>query len=320
MKKLIILLSVVLLSLVLMCSCGSADSDYRGDYNNQAPTAPEVDGETTDKLYGDHVIKNAYVNSETKEFDNALNDLKALISEYEGYIYSSNTNVDSSYYNEGQQLRFAEYTVKIPAEKFDTFIDALGNILNVTRVSTSTADASDEYYDLEAVVTTYRTKREALVAMLENVDKSIDFSTWQEINKELTELEIELSRYEAQLRDLQNKVAYSTVTINISEVAELTPAEEVGYGTELLDAIKDSLAGTLEFFKGLLVVIIYILPFVIINGVIALIIVLCVRKGSKKRAARRAAQAAQCLNPPNSNMNYPNSNMNYPNNNNNNNQ
>ncbi len=288
MKKLLISLSVILLSLILLCSCSSStDSNF---YDSEKPNASDVTAEVSEKLYGEKVIRSAYVNSETKEFGKALNELKALISANGGYIYSSNTSVESSYYSEAQQLRYADYTIKVPAEKLDAFLDDLGGILNVTRISTSTADASDEYYDLEAIVNTYRIKREGLVAMLENVDKAMDFSTWQEINAQLTQLEVDLARYEAKLKSLNDQVAYSTVTLTVNEVAELTPASEPGYGDEIIEAIKGSLDGTVEFFKGLLIAVIYMLPFMIISGGIALIIVLSIRRGIRKRTARRAAQ------------------------------
>ncbi len=289
MKKLITLLSVLLLSIVLLCSCSASDSNYESNYGGDKPNSSDTGSETSDKLYSDKVIKNAYVNSETKEFGKALDDVKLLIAEYEGYIYFSNTSVESSYYNNGQQLRHADYTIKIPAEKFDAFLEALGNVLNVTRISTSTADASDEYYDLEATVNAYRDKRDGLLEMLKNVDNNTDFYTWQQINSQLTQLEIDLARYEAKFKDLKDQIAYSTVTLNISEVAELTPAEEVGFGGELLDAVKESLEGTVEFFKGLLIAMIYMLPFMLISGGIALMIVLLIRRGRRKRAARRAA-------------------------------
>lgn len=70
-----------------------------------------------------------------------------------------------------------------------------------------------------------------------------------------------------QLQSLDKKIAYSTINLSVREVAEYTETEEKGYGEQVVDAFKDSFNIFLDFLKGLLLALIYLLPFILLIGV-----------------------------------------------------
>ena len=123
--------------------------------------------------------------------------------------------------------------------------------------------------------------------MLKNVDVNTDFATWKQINSELTEIDTQINIYNEQLKSLENKVSYATVTLSVREVAEYTETEEKGYGAEVLDALKGSGSAVVEFFKGLLIAIIYVLPFAIIFGGSVVIIIVIIRTSIRRKRAKR---------------------------------
>lgn len=241
-----------------------------------------------DSVYVDSqkVVKNASVTAETKNYAEATDKLKALISTNGVVIASSNTKVEASYYSSNDMLRNANYVLKVPAEKFDAFIDGLGEFLNITYITTSTEDVSDMYYDLEAVIETLNAKRDSLLEMLNATDSKTNFSYWKQLTEELTEIETQIARYEAQMKALSGRVNYSTVTLSLTEVGELTETEEQTYGDELAEAIKNGFEFILEFFKAILVIIIYLLPFGIVSGGVFAIIFCSIRHSKKKRTKR----------------------------------
>ena len=300
MKKRIIatialfLITVLALSVI---SCGSnnkgaADEDYIGSapgYSEENGSLEKVEGTGSSYSSGDgsKIIKNANITAETQNYAAATEQLKSLITSVGGHISNSNASENASYNSSGKPEKNASYTIKIPAEQFDAFISGLSNIFNVTKLSTSTEDVSESYFTLKARIDTLEAKREGLVSMLQNVDVNTDFSTWKQINAELTEIDTQLNIYNEQLKNLENRVSYATITLSVREVVELTETEEKGYGEEVLDAFKGSFSAVVEFFKGLLIGLIYMLPFLIMIAGTVVIVIVIIRSSIRRRIARR---------------------------------
>ena len=304
MKKRIAVIIALLLITVLalsVISCGSsnkgaADGDsFTGAPSYGAPSYSENGSmekvEGTDSSYsngdGSKIIKNANIIAETQDYAAATEQLKSLITSVGGHISNSNASENASYNSSGKPEKNASYTIKVPAEQFDSFISGLSNIFNVTKLSTSTEDVSESYFTLQARIDTLQAKREGLVSMLKNVDVNTDFTTWQKINSELTQIDTQLNIYNEQLKALENKVSYATITLSVREVVELTETEEKGYGAEVLDAVKGSLTGVVEFFKVLLIALIYALPFLIMVAGTVIIVIVIIRSSIRRKIARR---------------------------------
>ncbi len=289
----LLLITVLALS-VISCGAsnkGAADEDYITGAPSYGENGSMEKVEGTDSSYsngdGSKIIKNANIIAETQDYAAATEQLKSLITSVGGHISNSNASENASYNSSGKPEKNASYTIKVPAEQFDSFISGLSNIFNVTKLSTSTEDVSESYFTLQARIDTLQAKREGLVSMLKNVDVNTDFNTWQKINSELTQIDTQLNIYNEQLKALENKVSYATITLSVREVVELTETEEKGYGAEVLDAVKGSLTGVVEFFKVLLIALIYALPFLIMVAGTVIIVIVIIRSSIRRKIARR---------------------------------
>lgn len=289
----LLLITVLALS-VISCGAsnkGAADEDYITGAPSYSESGSMEKVEGTDSSYsngdGSKIIKNANIIAETQDYASATEQLKSLITSVGGHISNSNASENASYNSSGKPEKNASYTIKVPAEQFDSFISGLSNIFNVTKLSTSTEDVSESYFTLQARIDTLQAKREGLVSMLKNVDVNTDFTTWQKINSELTQIDTQLNIYNEQLKALENKVSYATITLSVREVVELTETEEKGYGAEVLDAVKGSLTGVVEFFKVLLIALIYALPFLIMVAGTVIIVIVIIRSSIRRKIARR---------------------------------
>lgn len=294
-KRIFIGISVLMLLALTLCmiSCGSK-GDANEDYitpgyaeNGSSGPADSIVSNPDTSGDGSKIIKTATVTAETQKYTESTEALKTLITTVGGHISNSNMSENSSYRNDGKKEKYANYTIKVPAEQFDTFISGLSSIFNVTNMSTVTEDVSESYFTLQARIETLQAKREGLVSMLKNVDVNTDFATWKQINSELTEIDTQINIYNDQLKSLENKVSYATVTLSVREVAEYTETEEKGYGAEVLDALKGSGSAVVEFFKGLLIAIIYVLPFAMIFGGSVVIIIVIIRTSIRRKRAKR---------------------------------
>ena len=240
---------------------------------------------------GSKIIKTANITAETKEYAKSTDELKALLTSLGGHISNSSASENASYRADGKISKYANYTIKVPSDKFDEFLSELSSIFNITNLSTSTEDVSESYFTLQARISTLQAKREGLVSMLQNVDVNTDFSTWKQINSELTEIDTQLTVYNEQLKSLENKVAYSTVTLSVREVVEYTEIEEKSYGSEVAEAFKEGFESAGEFFKEALLTVIYALPFLLILGVLAtVVIILVVRSRKKKKRVEKSKE------------------------------
>ncbi|MEU7218070.1 DUF4349 domain-containing protein [Nocardia iowensis] len=115
----------------------------------------------------------------------------------------------------------ATLTVRVPADKVDAFIDGLGGIGRITRVSTNRDDVTMQWEDLDARIKALQASVDRLRGLIASATNTADL-----INAEqaLSSRQGELDSLTAQKRHLDDDVALSTLTIDIT--TETTKAEE----------------------------------------------------------------------------------------------
>ena len=97
-----------------------------------------------------------------------------------------------------------------------------------------------DYVDAQSRLKALRTEQEALLALLEKATSLSDILTLQE---KLTGVRGDIESYETKLRTMETLVAYSTVTLRLSEVEKETVVEPVGIWQEIGARFSDSLSG-----------------------------------------------------------------------------
>ena len=252
------------------------------EYGKTAGTSPALSNRK--------IIRNANISVETLSFDEFLVQLSATVGEYGGYVESSSVGGRTMRYD--HQLRYANYVIRIPADRLDDFLNTVSGLGNVTSVNTSLRDVTTNYVDSEKHLEALRTEQAALLDILSKADTVEDIITVQD---RLTYVGYEIESYESILRTYDDQIALSTVTLNISEVERETPVEEETFGDEVSRRFHESLENVGNGFKNFgawlfgnapeLIVILVIL------GGLVLIVVLVV-KGVKKRIAKKRAKAA----------------------------
>ena len=317
MKKIIPVALAILLLLCTAfgCSAKSAAQSPAMDYNGYAeyetdaayaPAAAEQKSEygyTNDSasapnpsqaLANRKIIRNADMNVETLSFDAFLDELSGALSGFGGYIESS--SIGNRGYRNGQQLRYAHYTIRVSADRLDEFLNAVSGLGNVTSVNTSLRDVTTNYVDSEKHLESLRVEQQALLEILAKAETVEDIITVQD---RLTQVRYEIESYEAILRTYDDQIALSTVSLNINEVEKETPVEKETFGQEVSRRFKESLENVGEFFRNLGAWLFGSAPELIVIlaffGLQALIIVLIV-KGAKRSARKRREKAQNAQN------------------------
>ncbi|MBX3230279.1 MAG: DUF4349 domain-containing protein [Labilithrix sp.] len=102
-----------------------------------------------------------------------------------------------------------EITIRVPRQRFEQAVAAVDTIGDVLHRDIAAQDVTDEHVDLEIRIKNARAMQQQLTALLTraNVKEAL------EIEKELHRITEELERLEGRLKLLNDKIAFSTITV-----------------------------------------------------------------------------------------------------------
>lgn len=290
------LLAAGLAAMLLFTACGSGGGGYdnasvsssasmetgEAAMGTMAANGLETGGIDADIIEDTErkIVYTASVAIETETFDDAASEIRSLVDEAGGYIASSNREGGSD-----GSLRWASYSCRIPAGNYASFLESLSGAGNVYRVDQSTDDVTTRYVDVEARISSLETQRDRLTELAAG---AADIETLLAIETQLSDVQYQLESYTAQMRVLQNQVDYSTVDISLNEVR--TVSEGTGFGTRVKAAFGGSWESFVGFLQGLIIALIYLLPGLIVLGVILAVVIPLLVRHSRKEKARAASQ------------------------------
>ena len=292
MKKRLLPLFLALLLSLSACgssSGGTANSAAAGDASadngwaeaamDAADTAGGADFSAVRR--NAKLILNADLSLETQDFEKSAADIEKMTAEAGGYIESSGTYGDTG-------SRSANYTLRVPQEKFEQFYAQLGENMHVVSRSRSSEDVTEQYTDIETRLATLQTKHERLLSLLEKADKMEDIIS---LENALADCEYEIDSLTGSKRRYDDLVGFSTFYINLREVQTLTAtADGTGFGAQLTQAAKTGARGLADVVRGTILGVVMFWPAVIllIAGTAAGVIL-----HRRRKAKRLAAWNAQ---------------------------
>lgn len=292
MKKRLLPLFLALLLSLSACGSSSGGSDSSASAGNAsadngwaeaamdaADTAGGADFSAVRR--NAKLILNADLSLETQDFEKSAADIEKMTAEAGGYIESSGTYGDTG-------SRSANYTLRVPQEKFEQFYAQLGENMHVVSRSRSSEDVTEQYTDIETRLATLQTKHERLLSLLEKADKMEDIIA---LENALADCEYEIDSLTGSKRRYDDLVGFSTFYINLREVQTLTAtADGTGFGAQLTQAAKTGARGLADVVRGTILGVVMFWPAVIlvIAGTAAGVIL-----HRRRKAKRLAAWNAQ---------------------------
>ena len=238
------------------------------------------------------IIYSADLSAQTTDFDTAISTLDAQIAAFGGFIERSDVNGDTRYNNDGTTSiinRWAYYTIRVPASRFEEFLHQTEGIGNVTSVSRYAENVTSQYTDYEARLDSLRTQEERLLAMLE---KSEDVESLIALEQRLADVRYELESIERNLRNLDLQISYSTINLNLQEVEVYTPTVPVRrtFGQKLSDSLSDGWTGFARGVQNVILSLASALPALVLLAVIVIAVIAGIKTARKKRKAKFTAQ------------------------------
>ena len=302
MKRSVLACFLTLMMLLTLTACGGAKSEGAFTSNSAAmdswtetemPAAPAEDmaygggvkyeeavsaeSQTESGTVAQKLICTAWLEMETTEFDTATAALTDLTEQLQGYFESSTVG------ERGSGSRWAEYTIRVPAEKYRTFLNQAGELCHETWRNTTQESVTESYYDTQGRLRTQQIKLERLQALLAKAELMEDIIT---IESAISETEWTIESLSGTLRHYDALVDYATVHINLTEVYKLSDVEQVpdSFGTRLGTAFRNGWSSFTNGLENFAVALAYGWMWVLVLAVIAVAVIrgLCRRRRARK--------------------------------------
>ncbi|MBM6615984.1 DUF4349 domain-containing protein [Desemzia sp. RIT804] len=253
--------------------------------------------ESTNLLIGEKVITTIDMAYETLEYQNAVSQLKEIVEKHQAYIESSSetTNSYNGYSNSAESnLRQGSFSIRIPAEAVEEFLaDLEGNLGTKVSEQIGNQDATKQYQDTQTRIDVLQRKEDRLLELLDQATAIEDILV---IEDNLSETVAERELLQSQNDTIDELVDFSTLYLTISERSRISnqPGSSLPFWERAKEAIVDSAYTFYYWLQDAAIGLIYVLPYVIILALIALVI-WRVRKSNwwKKKEAERATKKQQ---------------------------
>lgn len=225
------------------------------------------------KLDRDKIIYTCDMSISVENFDDAISDIEALVDDNDGIIeQSSYTDCSDS---SVALKQYKEYKIRIPNDKFDSFIDKAGKNAEVMDKSTDAVNVTQDYNDYAATLDVYETKYKRYKELLSQATEMEDILS---IEESLADTQEDINWIKTRMNQINTDVAYSYVYLTVEDIDESKNANPT-FADKISNVFKNSWSGFL--FK-----MISILPYIILLGGVAIATVLTVRKVKKVEKKR----------------------------------
>ena len=156
--------------------------------------------------------------------------------------------------------------VRVPSENFDALVADARALGRVESAETNSRDVSDQLVDIEARLESLRAERDQLRTLYRQANTTDDVLA---VQRELSDVQREIERLEAHQRSLEDRVAYSTLTLRLEEPRPRPDqvAPDRWYDTPVVAAFLESISGVVVVARALVVGFAYAVPYLVVFGV-----------------------------------------------------
>ncbi len=226
------------------------------------------------------IVYSAFLSLETLNFDETLASLTTLIDSNKGYIASTNSDGNAI----GQTgRRSARLEVKVPVENYAAFLSGVDKSGTVFSKSESADDITAQYMDTDARLKTLMEQEKRLLQILEKAEKLEDLLA---IETSLSEVRYQIESFTSQMNVYKNMVSYSTVTLEVREVKNISESDET-FAQRIMVAIKGSIREAINTVENLFIALIYLVPYILVAVVLIVISIPIFKKRKDKKISKK---------------------------------
>jgi hypothetical protein len=177
-------------------------------------------------------------------------------------------------------------SVRVPADEVTSFVDGLREVGEVTRSSVDRVDVTDQTIDLQARVDATQASVDRLEELLAQAG---DLGDLIAAESALAERQATLESYQQQLASLEDQVELASVSVSLSPRVERVTADPAGFA----DGVAAGWNGLIATLNGMVIAVGFLLPWLAVLGIAALLVwgIVRIRRTRRGRRARGSAEA-----------------------------
>jgi hypothetical protein len=269
---------------------GTSSADSTKGSTPEARPAPGqgTDGRQLAAVDDAKIIRTGTMTLEVKDVASALRTARDAIVGLGGYIGASTTSND-------HDRPSAEITYRIPAARWEQALDLLrglgGQTTKVVTEHTEAVEVTGQVIDLQARIANLRAAETALQGIAANATKISDVL---EVQAQLTDTRGQIETLTAQLKDLNDRSGYATLTVQFNVPIVAVEAAQKGWEpTAVVDEASATMVSVLQGLAtaGIWFAIVW-LPIFLVLGAFVLVAVWIARRFGVRRRAPGAPPAA----------------------------
>jgi len=168
---------------------------------------------------------------------------------------------------------YAVLVVKVPPDRIDDLLAGLEQTGTIRSINQSALDVTEQLVDLDVRI---ENARESVANVRSFMERADDLGELVSLEAELTRRQTELERLEAQQRNLSERVALSTVTVEIVPTSSLPEPDDDG--DSIGDAFTQGIDAFVEFVRVVVLVLAVTFPFLLVAGLVGALVVVIRRR------------------------------------------
>lgn len=289
MKRTILTMLALLLACALLAGCGASSSMNTAVGGGAAAAAPQenydmameesgvTSGETGTLLPeagGRKLVYTATLDLETKTYTDARTALLEALDKAGGYVESNEEGGSAE-----RGSRWSRLTLRVPADRYADFLNEASGVGNLVNKQEQMEDITASYVDVQARLESLETQRTRLTELMAQAENLTDLL---QIQQQLSDVEYQIESYTAQMRALQNQIAYCTVTVDLQEVENLTLTQP-SFGQRIGEAFRDGWVNFGRQLQELAVALVYGMPGILLLVIVAVPVVILLRRAARKK-------------------------------------
>ncbi|TBV25360.1 hypothetical protein DMZ43_10435 [Meridianimaribacter sp. CL38] len=209
------------------------------------------------------IIKSANARYKVKHVKVATKKIKQIALNFDAYIS------DLRFQNDLYRIE-NRFTVKVPQQHFDAMMDSISAIVEfVEYENITTQDVTEEYIDIETRLKAKLEVKQRYETILRQKAKTVEEILATE--EKLRVIQEEIESEQGRLKYLTNKVAYSTIQIDLYETVDYKE-EPTSYKKSFWSKTKEGLVFGWNFIETIVLGIIHIWPFIILGSLLFFVI------------------------------------------------
>ena len=252
---------LVLLMFAFFSNCKKAEESL--DSNIQAVKLPKKSESGINALYNKDTNDETVPSIEQKIIKEGnlrfeTNDLEATYSQIQNAVKNQNATIQNDTEGKDYQSVFRKLIIRVPSKNFDPFLTAISKgVSYFDNKEITSQDVTTEFIDIEARLKAKKVLENRYIELLKKANK---VSEMLEIEAQLSAIREEIEAKKGQLNYMQNRVSFSTITVEFYKTVATESGITTSYGMKIWTAIKSGFNSISSLFIWML----EIWPFIII--------------------------------------------------------